>query len=88
MILQGDALPVENDVKLLKQEKKSKRDQIMKSKSEKINQTLTFTLIYAVNDAKESKISNWPSVMSLEEYGFVLNKNEFRDAVSLRYAKE
>ena len=41
-----------------------------------------------VVQAKEKGASSWLSVIPLEEHGFILNKGEFRDAVSLRYNKK
>ena len=35
--------------------------------------------------AEEKGASSWLNVIPLQEYGFVLNKGEFRDAVALRY---
>ena len=62
MIPQSDALPDENDVKHLKQDEKSKCDQTMKRKSERIEQALFRTLLHAVNDAREPGASNWLSL--------------------------
>ena len=58
MVLQGDVLPNEYDMKHLKQKQKLKCDQIMKSKSKTIERTLSFALLCAVNYAKEPGASN------------------------------
>ena len=60
----------------------------MKSKSEIIEQTISSTFFRAINDAKVPGSSDCLSAMPLEEHGFVLNKKEFRNAVSLRYTKK
>lgn len=56
-------------------------------KLETIKKTFFSTLLGAVNDAKEPA-SNWLSAMSPEKSGFVLNKKEFCNVVSLCYAEE
>ena len=38
-----------------------------------------------MQQAKEKGASSWLGVLPLEEYGFVLNKGELRDAIKLRY---
>ena len=39
----------------------------------------------AMKDFKIPGASSWLGVLPLVEFGFVLNKGEFRDALSLRY---
>ena len=41
----------------------------------------------AIQDAKMPGTSSWLSVLSLAKFCFVLNKGEFRDTLSLRYAR-
>ena len=88
MILQGDALPEDHIVKNIKLEETTKRNAKLQEKVTLINQTLSPTQLKAVNDIKDPGASNWLSAMPLEEYNFVLNKKEFRDAICLRYGKE
>ena len=38
-----------------------------------------------MQQTQEKGVSSWLGVLPLEEYGFVLNKGEFRDAIKLRY---
>ena len=70
------------------QEEKSKHDHVMKSKSETIEQTLSFTLFGAVKDGKEPGASSWLSALPWKGSSFVLNKKEFCNTFSFRYAKE
>ena len=58
------------------------------SKAENIENGLQPMTRMAVVQAKEKGASSWLSVIPLEEHGFILNKGEFRDAVSLRYNKK
>ena len=69
----------------LMQEEKSKHDHVMKSKSETIEQTLSFTLFGAVKDGREPGASSWFSALPLKGSSFVLNK---KNTFSFRYAKE
>ena len=39
----------------------------------------------SVNAAKEKGASCWLTAMPLKRLGFILNKQEFRDAIALRY---
>ena len=55
------------------------------SKAENIENGLQPMTRRAVVQAKEKGASSWLSVIQLEEHVFILNKGEFRDAVSLRY---
>ena len=88
MILQGDTLPDDSYVKTLKLEEKTKREEKLKIKAAAIEQFLSPTELRAVSDAKDPGASNWLSAVPLEEYNFVLNKKEFRDAMNLRYGKD
>ena len=42
----------------------------------------------AIQDAKHPGASSWLSVLPLEDYGFVLNKGEFRDSVEMRLSSK
>ena len=50
--------------------------------------SLSLAKLRAISDAKDPGASNWLSAILLEEYNFVLNKMEFRDAINLRYGKD
>ena len=41
----------------------------------------------AIQDAKMPEASLWLNVLPLVEFGFALNKDEFRDYLSLRYGR-
>ena len=88
MILQGDTLPDDSYVKTLKLEEKTKCEEKLKTKAAVIEEFLSPAELQAVNDPKDPGASNWFSAVPLEEYNFVLNKKEFRDAMNLRYGKD
>ena len=88
MILQGDTLPDDSYVKTLKLEEKTKREEKLKIKATTIEQFLSPAEFQAVSDAKDPGAPNWLSAVPLEEYNFVLNKKEYRDAMNLRYGKD
>ena len=88
MILQGDTLPDDSYAKTLKLKEKTKREEKLKIKAAAIEQFLSPAELRAVSDAKNPGASNWLSAVPLEEYNFVLNKKEFRDAMNLRYGKD
>ena len=35
--------------------------------------------------ANEKEVSNWLNAYPLKEYGFILNKQQFQDGISIRY---
>ena len=88
MILQWDTLPDDSYVKILKLEEKTKREEKFKIKAATIEQILSPAELGAASDTKDPGASNWLSAVPLEEYNFVLNKKEFRDAMNLRYGKD
>ena len=88
MILHRDTLPDHSYVKALELEEKTKREEKLKIKAVAIEQFLSPAELRAVIDTKDHGASNWLSAVHLEEYNFVLNKKEFRDAINLRYGKD
>ena len=88
MILQGDTLPDDSYVKTLKQKKKTKREEKLTIKAAAIEQPRSLDELQSVSDVKNPGASNQLSAFPSEEYNFVLNKKEFRDAVNLRYGKD
>ena len=74
----------EHQVKVIKEIAKEKEDE---------NKQLKFSLLSGVTSkearqialASEKGASSWLSSLPLEQYGFFLNKQEFQDAVALKY---
>ena len=85
MILQQNTLPDKKDAMRSKSEASSKHANKL---AEKIERSLPEKTVRAVNHAKQKGASNWLSTLPLEEQGFTLTKNEFRDALALRYSKD
>ena len=81
------ALPGEetliNTTKKLKRERITRVDAIYTS----LNQHLTPEMARTISNASAKGASNWLNVLPLAEEGYVLNKEEFRDAMAMRYSK-
>ena len=69
-------------------EKIKEKEKSLKEKVLIIDQNLRPDTKKAVEDARLPGASSWLSVLPLTEYGFSLNKGEFRDAILLRYGKD
>ena len=52
-----------------------------------MGQNQTPHTLKVIQDANIPGASFWLSVLPLEEFGFALNKSEFKDTLSLRYGK-
>ena len=63
---------------------KFKREQHSNAAST-LKDVLPPSLAHAMDLSHEKGASTWLSVLPLEEYGFVLHKGAFRDALALRY---
>ena len=68
--------------------KSEDREKLLKEKITKIDEALTLETCKAVNDTRLPGASSWLTVLPLRDYGFSLNKGEFRDAISLRYGRD
>jgi hypothetical protein len=87
MMLQSNEMPNDDEVTAIKREIHNNKSSTMKNRVSKIEGSLSSETLRAVRQTQEKGASNWLSVIPLEEHGFVLNKGEFRDAISLRYNK-
>ena len=85
MKLGGNALPDEKSVHKIKLETRKQEDVKLMTKIAGKEQEVPSLTLRAKQDAKNPGSSSWLSILPLEDYGFVLNKGEFRDAVNLRY---
>ena len=56
-----------------------------KEKIEKVDASLPAVLLRLVDQARDKGASSWLNAMALEEQGLVLNNQEFRDSLRLRY---
>ena len=57
----------------------------MKSRTESIDSTLPSDLLRSVNQSRDKGASLWLTAVPLVDQGLVLNKQEFRDSLRLRY---
>ena len=88
MITQGSNLPDESETNDIKRKLLVEKKNSMSLKVQNIEKNLPTQTVTALKDAQMPGASSWLSVLPLAEYGFTLNKSEFRDAIALRYAKE
>ena len=56
-----------------------------KSRMESIDSTLPSDLLRSVNQSRDKGASSWLTAVPLVDQGLVLNKQEFRDSLRLRY---
>ena len=57
----------------------------VKSRMESIDSTLPLDLLWSVNQSRDKGASSWLNAVPLVDQGLVLNKQEFRDSLRLRY---
>ena len=69
----------------LKKHQQSLKVAHLKSKMETVNASLPSDLLPLVNQARDKGASSWLNAIPLEEQGLVLNKQEFRDSLRIRY---
>ena len=69
----------------LKKHQQSLKVAHLKSKMETVNASLPSDLLPLVNQARDKGASSWLNAIPLEEQGLVLNKQEFKDSLRLRY---
>ena len=57
----------------------------VKSRMESIDSTLPSDLLRSVNQSRDKGASSWLTAVPLVDQGLVLNKQEFRDSLRLKY---
>ena len=67
---------------------KARKEIDMKEKAEDLKTSRNEHLSRAFESAQEKGASSWLSALPLKKLGYTLNKQEFRDAISLRYGWE
>ena len=73
-------------MKEAKQKLKTGKEKDMKRTANAINEQLSDTGRRSMLAAQEKGASSWLSALPIKSLGYALNKQEFRDAVSLRYS--
>ena len=69
----------------LRRDCKKQREEEKKEFIERVDRDLPTNTIPFVNQARDKGASSWLNALPIEELKFVLNKEEFRDALRLRY---
>ena len=87
MIIQGNTPPNKTEVNEIKRKITNEQEVRISEQALKVEQNQTPHTLKAIQDAKMPGASSWLVILPLVEFGFVLNKDEFRDALSLRYGK-
>ena len=80
---QSSIVPPEAEV--AKKQQQSLKSEKIKSKVEEIDASLPQPLLRQVAQARDKGASSWLNAIPYENQGLVLNKQEFRDALRLRY---
>ena len=75
----------ENSTKELKRQHQALKTASMKSRMESMVSTLPSDLLRSVNQLRDKGASSWLTAVPLVDQGLVLNKQEFRDSLRLRY---
>ena len=75
----------ENPTVELKRQHQALKTALVNSRMESIYSTLPSDLLRLVNHSRDKGASSWLTAVSLVDQGLVLNKQEFRDSLRLRY---
>ena len=75
----------ENSTEELKRQHQALKTASVKSRMESIDSTLPLELLRSVNQSRDKGASSWLTAVPLVDQGLVLNKQEFRDSLRLRY---
>ena len=78
----------EAETKETKRKIKAERENELKQKALELKIDMTDTEIRYFETAQEKGASSWLSALPLKRMGYTLNKQEFRDAICLRYGWE
>ena len=75
----------ENSTEQLKRQHQALKTESVKLRMESIDSTLPSDLLRSVNQSRDKGASSWLTAVPLVDQGLVLNKQEFRDSLRLRY---
>ena len=78
-------VPGENFTEELKRQHQALKTASVRSRMESIDSTLPSDLLRSVNQSRDKGASSWLTAVPLVDQGLVLNKQEFRDSLRLRY---
>ena len=75
----------ENSTEELKRQHQALKTASVKSRMESIDSTLPSDLLRSVNQSRDKGASSWLTAVPLVDHGLVLNEQEFRDSLRLKY---
>ena len=75
----------EKSTEELKRQHQALKTAFAKSRMESIDSTLPSDLLRSVNQSRDKGASSWLTAVPLVDQGLVLNTQEFRDSLRLRY---
>ena len=75
----------ENSTEELKRQHQALKTASVKSRMESIDSTLPSDLLRSVNQSRDKGASSWLTAVPLVDHGLVLNEQEFRDSLGLKY---
>ena len=87
MVTQGSTMPDKIEILKRKNDVRKNQEQKLAEKVTQVEQSQTPQTVKAMHDAQLPCASSWLSVLPIDEFGFALNKGEFRDAINLRYGR-
>ena len=85
IITQEDQIPKREEIKQIRNERTKQVNEIKKLQQIQISDQLEEKQQRCLKQSSEKGASSWLSVLPLKDHGFTLNKEEFQDAIALRY---
>ena len=85
IVMQGNNIPSENEVRELKNKMMTVKVNRNTEKLKELETKMSEKELRSVNQLRDKGASSWLSALPLQEHGLVLNKSEFRDALAIRY---
>ena len=85
MLAQDHEIPPKEAMKEVRSNRNMELRVMLETEKSEVNELLDESERRAVKQAQEKGSSTWLNVLPLKDQGFVLRKDEFRDALALRY---
>ncbi|XP_028419169.1 uncharacterized protein LOC114544875 [Dendronephthya gigantea] len=83
---QNEALePIEQSIDDLKRMQQANKAEIIQSRMDNIDATLSPDLLFLVKQSQDKGASSWLNAIPLKDQGLALNQQEFRDSLQMRY---
>ena len=88
IISQGHTIPSKSEVKQIRNERAHQVNVMKKDQQELLETKLDTQSKRVLAENREKGASSWLNVLPLKEQGFTLTKEEFQDALALRYDRD